>query len=217
MDVYMRKNPLILHNMTQKLALANNNCNIPETDIASAVACMKEGGIILYPTDTVWGLGCDATCAEAVNRIFKLKQRDDSKAMLSLIDNVKTLAEYVGIEQAEKAAILTSELKPRPVTIVMGNAHGIAPQLIASDGTAAFRLTDEPFSASLCHKLGHPVVSTSANVSGENSPAIFREIDSHIINGVDYVVKYRQDDEQRGIPSKIIKLNNDRSITTIRE
>lgn len=217
MGVYMWKNPLILHNMTQKLALANNSCNIAETDIASAVACMKEGGIILYPTDTVWGLGCDATCADAVKRIFKLKQRDDSKAMLSLIDSAKKLSEYVGMEQAEKAAVLTSELKPLPVTIIMGNACGIAPQLIAADGTAAFRLTDELFSAALCRMLGHPVVSTSANVSGQNSPALFNEIDKLIIDGADYVVKYRQDDEQRGMPSRIIKLNNDGSITTIRE
>ncbi len=188
-----------------------------KTDISEAVNCLKSGGIILYPTDTVWGLGCDATCADAVERIFKLKRRVDSKAMLSITDSMATLAKHVGNQAAEKALALTSAYKPRPVTIVMDNACGLAPQLMSEDGSAAFRLTAEKFSGTICRELGHPVVSSSANISGRPTPALFHEIDKDITDGVDYVVKYRQDDETRHKPSKIIKLNADGTITTIRE
>lgn len=186
-------------------------------DFSQALECLENGGVILYPTDTVWGIGCDAECSEAVKRIFEIKHRSDSKAMLSLVASTKQLARYVGEAQAAKATELTEQALPRALTVVMENACGVAPQLIAADGTAAFRLTREPFTATLCRELGRPLVSTSANISGHPSPSLFKEIEEAIVANCDYVVKYRRDDEKACKPSRIVKLNSDGSITTLRE
>lgn len=186
-------------------------------DIESAVATMRQGGIILYPTDTVWGIGCDATCGEAVKKIFTLKKRADSKSMLSLVSSDSMMERYSGKSQVEMAKKAIKASEPRSTTVIVSDAHGLAEGMVASDGSAAFRITDETYSKALCELLGHPVVSTSANPAGHTSPSIFNEIEQQIIDGVDYVALYRRDDNNRLNPSRIVKIANDGKITVIRE
>lgn len=176
---------------------------------------MREGGVILYPTDTVWGLGCDARNAEAVSRIFALKRREDSKALITLVGTVEMLEATVGTIPAE-AERLISDPSGRPVTIVYPHAEGVAANLLAPDGSIGVRLTSELFSSMLCRELGAPVVSTSANISGEPAPDCFYVIDALLLEEVDYVAYYRRDDTAPSIPSKVVKLNHDGSVTTLR-
>lgn len=185
-------------------------------DLQNAVRVMREGGIVLYPTDTVWGIGCDATCEEAVRRIFALKQREDSKSMLMLLDGAGKLQGYVDVPDAAWQLLEVSE-GCNPLTIIYPNARNIAPSLIAEDGSVGIRITEEPFSKALCQALHHPVVSTSANISGQPAAKTFRQIAPEIVNGVDYVCLFRRNDRTEHKPSSIIKIGFGNEIQIIRK
>ena len=184
-------------------------------DLQEALRVLRKGGIILYPTDTVWGIGCDATNAEAVKRIFELKRRADSKSMLVLMDDAKKLSHYVDVPESAEQLVAAAE-EGRPMTIIYPNACGVAQELIAEDGSLGIRITHEPFSNALCAKLGRPLVSTSANISGEQPAATYNQISDHIKQGVDYSCRYRRNDTTQKQPSAIIKINTDNTFQIIR-
>jgi L-threonylcarbamoyladenylate synthase len=183
-------------------------------DIKAALEVLQKGGVILYPTDTIWGLGCDACNEEAVKRIYAIKNRVDSKSMLVLMENAALLERYVN--EVPEIAYDLIELSDKPLTIVYDEAKNLAENLIAEDGSIGIRITTEAFSRELIKRFKRPVVSTSANVSGKPSPACFDEIEQEIIDAVDYVVRYRQDDVQKAVPSSIIKLGVGGEIKIIR-
>ena len=183
-------------------------------DMAAALEVLKKGGIILYPTDTVWGIGCDATNAEAVKKIYELKQRTDSKSMLALVGSAGELQQTV--ETVPEAALMLIDAAVNPLTIIYDHPRGLAANLLAEDGSAGIRITGEVFSSTLCRRLRRPLVSTSANISGDKTPRTFSEISKEIIEGVDYVVKYRRDDNTRHTASNIIKVSDSGVIKIIR-
>lgn len=191
-----------------------SECDFRE-DIKEAVRVMRAGGIILYPTDTIWGLGCDATNEEAVKKIYALKQRPDSKSMLVLTDNEAKLDRIV--DEVPEVAYNLIEVAEKPLTIIYSGAKNLAPNLIAQDGSVGIRITKEAFSKALCEAFRMPIVSTSANISGQPSAQNFSEISEEIKQGVDYIVKYRQNDLSKAKPSSIIKLEKGGVITIIRE
>ena len=184
-------------------------------DLQEALRVLRKGGIILYPTDTVWGIGCDATNAVAVKRIFELKRRADSKSMLVLMDDAKKLSHYVDVPESAEQLVAAAE-EGRPMTIIYPNACGVAQELIAEDGSLGIRITREAFSKALCAKLGRPLVSTSANISGEQAAATYNQISDHIKQGVDYICRYRRNDTTQKQPSAIIKINTDNTFQIIR-
>lgn len=173
-------------------------------DIKKACEVLRAGGLILYPTDTIWGIGCDATNEEAVKKVYELKKRSDNKAMLVLTDSPVKLETYVS--EIPDIAWDLIEVADKPLTIIYSNAKNLAKSLLGEDGSVGIRVTNEAFSRKLCESFRKPLVSTSANVSGEPSPANFSEISEEVKNGVDYIVGYRQDDTQKASPSNIIKL-----------
>ena len=173
-------------------------------EIKKACQVMADGGVILYPTDTIWGIGCDATNPEAVKRVYDIKRRADSKAMLVLVDSAVKVDFYVS--EVPDVAWDLIELAESPLTVIYSGARNVAPSLLAEDGSVGIRITQEAFSHTLCERFRKPLVSTSANVSGEPSPANFSEISETIKAGVDYIVRYRQDDLSKAAPSHIIKL-----------
>lgn len=179
------------------------------------VEVMRKGGVILYPTDTVWGIGCDATNPEAVKRVYDIKKRQDSKALLLLVDSADRLARYVG--DVPSVAWDLIELTTKPLTIIYDGARNLAPNLIADDGSIGIRVTSELFSKELCYRFQKAVVSTSANVSGEPTPNNFSEISPEIIDAVDYVVNYKQLELGKSKSSSIIKLTKNGTVTIIRE
>jgi L-threonylcarbamoyladenylate synthase len=183
-------------------------------DIKAALAVLQKGGVILYPTDTIWGLGCDASNEEAVKRIYNIKNRIDSKSMLVLMENAALLERYV--DEVPEIAYDLIELSDKPLTIIYDGAKNLAKNLIADDGSIGIRLTSEAFSSDLIRRFKRPIVSTSANISGKPSPACFEEIDQEIIDAVDYVVNYRQNDPQKAVPSSIMKLGRGGEIKIIR-
>lgn len=185
-----------------------------DDDIREALATLRKGGIILYPTDTVWGIGADATNPEAVARIYQLKQRADSKSMLALLDSVDSL--YRWLENVPETAIQLIEVAVEPLTIIYDSPRGVAPALLAEDGSLGIRITGEAFSRELCRRLGRPLVSTSANISGRPAPAFFNLIEPEVREGVDYVVRYRRDDTSPRRPSGIIKVTDREVINIIR-
>lgn len=176
---------------------------------------MAEGGVILYPTDTIWGLGCDATNPEAVRRVYEIKQRADSKAMLVLVDSSVKVDFYV--DDVPDVAWDLIDLSDKPLTIIYSGARNLASNLLAEDGSVGIRVTKEKFSHQLCQRFRKAIVSTSANISGQPSPANFAEISEEIKTLVDYVVTYRQDDTSRPAPSGIIKLGKGGVINIIRK
>lgn len=180
-----------------------------------AVGTLQKGGLILYPTDTIWGIGCDATNAEAVKKVYDLKKRADSKSMLVLVENEVRLNSYV--QEVPEIAYDLIELSDKPLTIIYPQGKNLAGNLLAGDGSIGIRVTREVFSRSLCQKFRKPVVSTSANVSGQSSPGNFREISDEILRGVDYIVKFRQDELTNPPPSGIMKLGVDGQVRIIRE
>lgn len=167
---------------------------------------MQAGGIILYPTDTIWGIGCDATNEEAVRRVYELKRRIDNKAVLVLTDSTAKLNMYVS--EVPDIAWDLIEVTDTPLTIIYSQAKNLASNLLGEDGSIGIRVTNEEFSHKLCERFRKPIVSTSANISGEPSPANFQEISEEIKKGVDYIVNYRQEDMSKAKPSHIIKLGN---------
>ncbi len=187
---------------------------ILEKDLQIAVETIQNGGVILYPTDTIWGIGCDARNEKAVQRIFQIKKRQEAKTMLLLASNWEQLQKVVGSESQKAKEII--QQSNRPTTIIYPKAKNIVPQLIAEDGSVGVRITAERFSCRLCELVGFPIVSTSANISGEFSPRVFSEISEEIKAQVDYVVKYRREDTFLSKSSKILKLQED-TILIIRE
>lgn len=183
-------------------------------DIRKACEVLEQGGLILYPTDTIWGIGCDATNEAAVQRVYELKKRADHKAMLVLIDSEAKLDRYV--EEVPDIAWDLIEVADKPLTIIYSGAKNLAPGLIGEDGSIGIRITQEVFSKRLCERFRRPLVSTSANLSGEPSPANFQQISDEIKAGVDYIVTYRQDDTSMAAPSNILKLGAGGEIQIIR-
>ena len=185
-----------------------------EDDIKKAVEVMRNGGIILYPTDTIWGIGCDATNRDAVERIYMLKRRDDHKAMICLVDSDARLQRYV--RNVPEVAWDLLELAEKPTTVILDNAVNLADNLIADDGSIAMRITKEPFSKELCYRFQKPIVSTSANFSGEPAAQNYMDISEEILNGVDYVCWSRRQEHKPHNPSSIIKLSENGEVKIIR-
>jgi len=186
-----------------------------ETDIKNAIEVLKNGGVILYPTDTIWGLGCDATNQEAVDKIYKIKNRNDQKSMLVLLDNENKIPSYVN-DMPEIAWDLI-EMTDKPLTIIYSNAKNLANNLIAEDGSIGIRISKEPFNQKLIQRFRKPIVSTSANISGDPAPQNFSEISQEILDSVDYIVEWKQDDYSKAQPSSILKLGSGGEIEIIRK
>jgi L-threonylcarbamoyladenylate synthase len=185
------------------------------SDLNQAVEVLRNGGVILYPTDTVWGIGCDATNADAVKRVYEIKKREDSKSMLVLIENPNLLNSY--IDEVPEIAWDLIDVADRPLTIIYPGAKNLASNLIASDGSIGIRITGEAFTQQLIQKFRKPIVSTSANISGQKTPQSFAEISEEVKNAVDYIVDYRRDDFKKYSPSSILKLGRGGQIEIIRK
>jgi len=185
-----------------------------QPDIDKAIEVLNNGGVILYPTDTIWGLGCDATNEEAVKKIYDIKQRSESKSMLILVDSPDRLYRYAYVPSMAWELIKVTD---RPLTIIYPEAKNIAKNLIAEDGTVGIRVVRDNFCRDLIRRLGRPIVSTSANVSGQPAPAFFDQISDEIKEQVDYIVNWRQNDHRRSRPSSIIKLSKKNEIVIIRK
>lgn len=186
-----------------------------EEDIKNAIKVLREGGVILYPTDTVWGIGCDATNAKAVAKVYDIKHRDDSKALICLVDSDARLQRYVRNVPAVAWDLLDAAIKP--TTVILDDATNLAPNLIAEDGSIALRITREAFSHELCYRFQKAIVSTSANISGEPAAQNYRDISEEIINSVDYVCWSRRQEHKPHTPSSIIRLKPDGEVTIIRK
>lgn len=182
--------------------------------IREAVQVLNRGGVILYPTDTVWGLGCDATNSEAVRRIFAIKRRADSKAMLSLTDAVGRVDYY--FDRVPEIAWDLWEVADKPLTLILPRARNVAPELIAEDGTMGMRITHEAVSNALCARLRRPLVSTSANISGEPTARCYADISEEVKQAVDYIIPLRQNEAHNPAPSGIIKVDDGGLIQVIR-
>ncbi|RKE03435.1 L-threonylcarbamoyladenylate synthase [Marinifilum flexuosum] len=184
-------------------------------DINKALEVLKSGGVILYPTDTIWGIGCDATNADAVKRVYEIKQREDCKAMLVLMENPNRLNSYV--DEVPEIAWDLIEANDKPMTLIYPGAKNLAPNLINSDGTIGIRISNEEFTQNLIQRFKKPIVSTSANISGDPSPANFSEINEELKGLVDYVVEYKQDDFEKASASSIIKIGVGGEIQILRK
>ena len=193
----------------------NQNIMTQEQDIKNAIEAMRKGGVILYPTDTVWGIGCDATNAEAVKRVYEIKQRDDSKALICLVDSDARLQRYV--RNVPDVAWQLIDCVEKPTTLILDGAVNLAPNLIAEDGSIGIRITKEDFSHELCFRFQKAIVSTSANISGEPAAQNYRDIDPRILEKVDYVCWTRRQEHQPNQPSSIIKLSADGQVVIIRK
>ncbi|SKB80422.1 L-threonylcarbamoyladenylate synthase [Sphingobacterium nematocida] len=178
---------------------------VDKEDINQALETLKNGGLILYPTDTIWGIGCDATNPDAVEKVFALKGRDLSKSMLVLLHNENQLASYV--REIPEVAYELIDTFDRPLTIIYSGAKNLAPNAIAQDGTIGIRIVDHPFCQQLLQRFKKPIISTSANISGQPSATTFDQIDDLIKENVDYIVKFGQYDNTPGKPSIIMKLD----------
>jgi L-threonylcarbamoyladenylate synthase len=183
-------------------------------DIEASLKVLEQGGLILYPTDTVWGIGCDATNEQAVQRIFELKKRSDTKAMIILVDNETSILNYVEINELQIFDYIKGIHKP--TTVIYQQAKNLAHNLLANDSSVAIRICKDKFCQELIKQFGKPIVSTSANVSTSPTPLCFNDISLDIIEGVDYVVKYRQDDMELQQPSSVVKWDKSGNLTIIR-
>lgn len=186
-----------------------------EEDLRHSVKVLREGGIILYPTDTIWGLGCDATNQAATEKIFRIKERQESKSLIILVNSYSMLERY--IREMPSAAAQIIAVSDTPVTIIYPGCRNLAPAVIAEDGSAGIRITDDDFCSELITRFRKPVVSTSANKSGVSTPSYFSEISEEIISSVDYVVKFRQEDRQKRVASPVIKVEINGVIKIIRK
>ena len=183
-------------------------------DLQAALRVLREGGVILYPTDTIWGIGCDATNAEAIARVYEIKRRVESKSMIVLVDSMAKVEGYVS--EVPEIAWDLIDVADKPLTIIYDKARNLPENLVAEDGSIAIRITKEKFSQELCRMMRVPVVSTSANVSGEPTARNFFEISDEILNAVDFVVDYRREEEVLPQPSSIIKLGTKGQVKVIR-
>ena len=196
-----------------------------EEDIRNAVETMRKGGVILYPTDTVWGIGCDATNPEAVKRVYDIKQRDDSKALICLVDSDARLQRYIRnvpdvawqLLDSINCSLDSSEQLTKPTTLILDGAINLAENLIAEDGSIGIRITNESFSKELCYRFQKAIVSTSANISGEPASQNYCDIDPRILEAVDYVCWSRRQEHKPHTPSSIIKLKANGEVTIIRK
>ncbi len=186
-----------------------------ENDIKNCVQTLQNGGSILYPTDTVWGLGCDAMNASAVEKIFAIKQRPKEKSMIVLLADARDILQYIAAPHPDIIAII--ENFERPTTVIYENALSFPDNVVNKDGSLAIRVTTDPFCKALIKRFRGPIISTSANISGAATPATFRMIDEAIANNVDYVVKYRQEDDTIVAPSRLVRINEDGSLEVLRE
>jgi len=186
-----------------------------QNDIEECLKVLRNGGIILYPTDTIWGVGCDATNANAVQKIYELKKRSESKSMIVLVADERDILKYTSNPDLQVFDFLKNVKKP--TTVIYDGAIGVAANLIHANGTIAIRLVQEIFCKNLIKRLRKPLVSTSANISGEMPPQFFSEISDEIKNNVDYIVQYRKDDSSIQQPSAIVKWNKDGTATIIRD
>jgi L-threonylcarbamoyladenylate synthase len=186
-----------------------------EEDIRNSLKVLKEGGVILYPTDTVWGLGCDSTNNEAVKKIFSIKKRNESKSLIVLVNSVAMLERY--IKELPDIALELIEVSDKPLTIIYPAARNLASEIVADDGSVGIRVCTEDFCSELIGRFRRPVVSTSANISGEPSPGCFSEISEYIIKAVDYTVGYKREDRQKMSPSPVIKIEQNGVIKIIRK
>jgi L-threonylcarbamoyladenylate synthase len=184
------------------------------TDIEACLRVLESGGLILYPTDTIWGIGCDATNEAAVEKIFTLKKRIETKALIVLIADERSLLQYVASPHIEVFDYIAGVSKP--TTIIYENAIGLASNLLAEDGSVGIRICADEFCKHLIKRFRKPIVSTSANVSGFPPPKVFSDIDIAVKEGVDYMVHYRQDDTIPVEPSAVVKCNKDGSFTILR-
>jgi len=184
------------------------------TEVNNALHVLQEGGLILYPTDTIWGIGCDAENADAVSRIYRLKQRDDKKSLIILLAEAKDIFRYVANPDPDVVEIIKGF--DRPTTIIYEQAIGLPDNLVNADGTIAIRVTGDPFCKTLIKRLKRPLVSTSANISGMPSPQSFAEVSEAVKTGVDYVVDHRRNEAPGGAPSQIVRLLKDGEIEYIR-
>lgn len=185
-----------------------------DADIEESLKVLQDGGLILYPTDTVWGIGCDATNADAVDAVYALKKRSDEKAMIVLLAEEKDILHYV--TQPDPKVFDYIKGVHKPTTFIYEGGTGFAKNMILKDSSIAIRITGDPFCIQLIKRFGKPIVSTSANVSGYPPPVSFEDIDIIIKNGVDYIVQHRQDDQTPAVPSAVVKWNADGSLTIIR-
>lgn len=183
-------------------------------DIRQAVEVMNRGGIILYPTDTIWGIGCDATNEEAVRRVFEIKKRSDAKALITLVDSEAKVQFYV--REVPEVAWSLIEVAERPLTIIYDGGRNLAPNLLAEDGSVGIRVTREAFSQNLCMRMKRAIVSTSANISGSPAPRNFSEIAPEILSAVDYICTSRREETATPPASNIIKLGLGGEVTIIR-
>lgn len=187
---------------------------VAQADLNEAVKVLRSGGVVLYPTDTVWGLGCDATNAGAVERVYRIKRRSEAKALITLVGDLGMLERTV--EGIPDVAYQLIEYSDRPLTIIYDRGVGVAPNLLADDGSLAVRLPQDEFCRQLCRRLGRPLVSTSANISGEPTPANFAAISPEVIAGADYVCATGRDDAERRKSSTIMRLRADGLFEIIR-
>lgn len=185
-----------------------------ETDIKESIKCFDEGGVILYPTDTIWGLGCNALNEDAVEKVFSIKQRPKEKSMIILLAEAKDILQYVATPHPDIIAIVESFEKP--TTVIYEHALGFPENVVAADGSIAIRITTDPFCKALIKRYKKPIVSTSANISGAPSPKTFSLVADEIKTNADYVVKHRQDDNSIASPSQIVRINDDGSLDIIR-
>ena len=185
-----------------------------ENDITNSLKTLESGGIILYPTDTIWGLGCDATNGASVQKIYRLKNREEKKSLIILVNNEDMIRDYVN-NPSEKMLSFVASVQ-RPTTAIFSNAIHLPTQLVNEDGTIAIRIVNEVFCRNLIQQLNKPLVSTSANISGEKYPENFNQVSKEIKNGVDYIVQHRQNDLSKSAPSSIMKLNNADEIEFLR-
>lgn len=183
-------------------------------DIAEAVRVMRAGGVILYPTDTVWGIGCDATNAEAVAKVYAIKKRAESKAMICLVDSDNRIQRYV--RNIPEVAWDVMTMSEKPTTVILDGADGLAKNLIAEDGSIAVRITQEPFSKALCYRMQKPIVSTSANISGQPAAQNYCDISEEIRQAVDYICTSRRQEHQPHKPSSIIRIRHNGEFEIIR-
>jgi L-threonylcarbamoyladenylate synthase len=186
-----------------------------EDDLKAALSVLKAGGVILYPTDTVWGLGCDATNSEAVKKVYAIKKREDNKSLIILMDNVNRIGQYV--TSVPEIAYELIDVTDTPLTIIYPGGKNLAPNLLSEDESIGIRICSDDFASELISRFRKPIVSTSANISGEKTPAVFYDISAEITGLVDYIVKYRQDDQVQHTPSSIIKIESNGSIKIIRK
>lgn len=179
-------------------------------EISHIVELLKSGKIIIYPTDTIWGIGCDATVGASVAKIYEIKKRADHKSLIILVSDIEMLKDYV--EEIPPLAIKLMNETKIPLTIIFQNAKNLAKNAIASDGSIAIRIPNDEFCKTLISSFGKPIISTSANFSGQKPPANFSEIDKNLLKKADYVVKYRQDDVSKSKSSTIVKIEDDKII-----